>query len=141
MLSRFRSTLSGYATYSARGGLLPFLLHRITGLGTLIFLTIHITTTASVYFSPSFYNRFITVFRSPVFMLGEIVLVFCVIFHGANGLRIAYFDLFKPELWKKPSFQKTTRATLLIALVLWLPAAAVMGYNLLKTGFGLFGGE
>ena len=75
MLSRFRSTLSGYATYSARGGLLPFLLHRITGLGTLLFLTIHITTTASVYFSPSFYNRFITVFRSPVFMLGEIVLV------------------------------------------------------------------
>ena len=141
MLSRFRATLAGYVTYSARGGLFPFLLHRITGLGTLLFLTIHITTTASVYFSPSFYNRFIIVFRSPAFMLGEIVLVFCVIFHGANGLRIAYFDLFKPELWKKPSFQKTTRATLWIALVLWLPAAAVMGYNLLKTGFGLFGGE
>jgi len=141
MLSRFRATLAGYVTYSARGGLFPFLLHRITGLGTLLFLTIHITTTASVYFSPSFYNRFIIVFRSPAFMLGEIVLVFCVIFHGANGLRIAYFDLFKPELWKKPSFHKTTRATLWIALALWLPAAAVMGYNLLKTGFGLFGGE
>jgi succinate dehydrogenase / fumarate reductase cytochrome b subunit len=141
MLSRFRATLSGYVTYSARGGLFPFLLHRVTGLGTLIFLTIHITTTASVYFSPSFYTRFLTVFRSPLFMLGEIILVFCVIFHGVNGLRIAYFDLFKPDLWKKPSFRKTTQATLLIALLLWLPAAAVMGYNLLKFGFGLFGGE
>lgn len=141
MLSRFRSTLSGYATYSARGGLVPFLLHRITGLGTLTFLTFHITTTASVYFYPSFYNRFITIFRSPVFMFGEIVLVFCVIFHGVNGLRIAYFDLFKPELWNKVSFRKTTQVTLAIAIILWLPAAVVMGYNLLKIGLGLFGGE
>jgi succinate dehydrogenase / fumarate reductase cytochrome b subunit len=141
MLSRFRATLSGYVTYSARGGLFPFLLHRVTGLGTLIFLTIHITTTASVYFSPSFYTRFLTLFRTPLFMFGEIILVFCVIFHGVNGLRIAYFDLFKPDLWKKISFRKTTQATLLIALLLWLPAAVVMGYNLLKLGFGLFGGE
>jgi succinate dehydrogenase / fumarate reductase cytochrome b subunit len=74
-------------------------------------------------------------------MLGEIVLVFCVIFHGVNGLRIAYFDLFKPGLWNRPSFQKTTRLTLWIALLLWLPAAAVMGYHLLRIGFGLFGGE
>ena len=141
MLSRFRSTLSGYATYSARGGLVPFLLHRITGLGTLIFLTIHITTTASVYFSPSFYNRFLTIFRTPAFMLGEIALVFCVIFHGVNGLRIAFFDLFKPDLWQKQSFLKTTRFTLAITLVLWLPAAVAMAYSMLKVGFGLFGGE
>jgi succinate dehydrogenase / fumarate reductase, cytochrome b subunit len=141
MHSRFRSTLTGYTVYSARGGLLPFLLHRITGLGTLIFLTIHITTTASVYFYPSFYNRFITLFRSPVFMLAEIGLVFCVIFHGVNGLRIGYFDLFKPDLWNKVSFRKTTQVTLALAILLWLPAAAVMGYNLLKIGFGLFGGE
>lgn len=138
---RFRSTLSGYVTYSARGSLFQFLLHRITGLGTLLFLTFHIVTTASVYFYPSFYNRFISVFRSPIFMIGEIVLVFCVIFHGVNGLRIAYFDLFKPELWNRLSVQKTTRWTLLITLLLWLPAAAAMGYNLLKVGFGLFGGE
>ena len=141
MLSRFRATLSGYVTYSARGGLFPFLLHRITGLGTLLFLTVHIVTTASVYFYPAFYNRFISVFRTPLFMLGEIVLVYCVIFHGVNGLRIAYFDLFKPDLWNRPSFQKTTRITLLTALLLWLPAAAAMGYQLLKVGFGLFGGE
>jgi succinate dehydrogenase / fumarate reductase cytochrome b subunit len=141
MLARFRATLSGYVTYSARGGLFPFLLHRVTGLGTLLFLSIHITTTASVYFSPAFYTRFLTLFRTPLFMLSEIILVFCVIFHGVNGLRIAYFDLFKPDLWKKTSFRKTTQATLLVALLLWLPAAAVMGYNLLKVGLGLFGGE
>ena len=75
MRSRFGSTLSGYTAYSTRGGLFQFLLHRITGLGTLLFLTIHITTTASVYFAPSIYNQFIEKFRTPVFMIGEIVLV------------------------------------------------------------------
>ena len=140
MRSRFGSTLSGYTAYTARGGLVPFLLHRITGLGTLLFLTVHITTTASVYFYPSFYNNFIKLFRTPAFMIGEIVLVFCVIFHGVNGLRIAYFDLFKPDLWNKVSFRKTTQITLLVAFVLWLPAGVVMGYRLLTIGFGLFGG-
>ena len=141
MQSRFRSTLSGYATYTARESLYPFLLHRITGLGTLIFLAVHITTTASVYFFPSFYDNFITLFRTPLFMLGEIALVFCVIFHGVNGLRIAYFDLFRPDLWNKVSYRQITRLTLSVALALWLPTAAVMGYTLLKAGFGLFGRE
>jgi succinate dehydrogenase cytochrome b subunit len=140
MHSRFRATLSGYATYSARGGLVPFLIHRITGLGTLIFLTIHITTTASVYFYPSFYNRFIALFRTPAFMIGEIVLVFCLIFHGVDGLRIAYFDLFRPDLWNKPTHRKTTVITLAIAFILWVPTVIVMGSTLLKVGFGLFGG-
>jgi hypothetical protein len=31
--------------------------------------------------------------------------------------------------------------TLIVAILLWLPAAGVMGYNMLKYGFGLFGGE
>jgi succinate dehydrogenase / fumarate reductase cytochrome b subunit len=141
MQSRFRATLSGYATYTAKESLFPFLIHRTTGLGTLIFLAIHISTTASVYFFPAFYNQFIALFRTPLFMLGEIELVFCVIFHGVNGLRIAYFDLVRPDLWNKVSYRNITRITLAIALVLWLPAAGVMGYTLLKVGFGMFGGK
>lgn len=141
MLHNLKAALSGYATYKGGRGFLSFLLHRITGLGTLLFLTIHITTTASVYFFPKFYNHFIELFRLPAFMLGEIVLVFCVIYHGVNGLRIAYFDLFKPQLWKAKTSRQASLATLVIAVLLWIPPAAVMGYNLLKYGLGLFGGE
>ena len=95
LVENFKTTLSGYVRYRGQGHYV-FLLHRITGLGTLLFLAIHILDTAVVYFAPAFYADAIAIYRSTPFMLGEIALVFCVIFHGANGLRIAYFDLVKP---------------------------------------------
>lgn len=141
MYTRFISTLTGYATYKGGKGLLAFLLHRVTGLGTLVFLTAHITTTATVYFYSPWYSRLMAVFRWPPVMLAEMVLVFCVIYHGANGLRIAYIDLFKPQLLSARQSNKAVLTTLLVAVLLWMPTAAVMGYNLLKYGLGLFLGE
>ena len=141
MNPRFISTLSGYATYKGGNGLLAFLLHRVTGLGTLFFLTIHITMTSMVYIYSPLYNRLVGIFQWPPVMLVEIILVFCVIYHGANGLRIAYIDLFKPHLLQERQSTKAMATTLVIAIIIWLPAAGVMGYNMLKYGFGLFGGE
>ena len=140
MSSNFRATLSGYASYKDREGMIIFLLHRITGLGTLLFLVMHITTTASVYFAPAWYDRMIMIFRWPWVMFLEIILVFCVVYHGVNGLRIAYFDLFKSKFYQSKPWKTSVRSTILIAILLWLPLAAIMGYNLLKYGFGLFGG-
>ncbi len=141
MDSKFIATLSGYAAYKGGSGFLAFLLHRITGLGTLLFLTVHILMTSMVYIYAPLYTKLVEAFMWPPVMLAEIVLVFCVIYHGANGLRIAYIDLFKPHLLQERSSTKAVRTTLIVAIVLWLPTAAVMGYNLLKHGLGLFGGE
>lgn len=106
-----------------------------------MFLIIHIVDTAFVYFAPALYKDAIAVYRSTPFMLGEIGLVFCVLFHGANGLRITYFDLFKPAGWEIESVRKSVWTTIIISVVLWVPAAVVMGYNLLHFNFGLFGGN
>lgn len=141
MDQRFLSTLSGYATYKGGKGFWAFLLHRITGLGTLLFLTAHITTTATVYFYSPWYSRLMEMFRWPPVMFAEMILVFCVIYHGANGLRYAYIDLFRPHLLEARQSNKAVVTTLIIAVLLWLPTAVVMGYNLLKYGFGLLGGE
>ena len=139
MLANVKTTISGYAQYRGQGHFI-FLLHRITGLGTLLFLAIHISDTAVVYFAPSLYAEAIMLYRSTPFMLGEIGLVFCLLFHGVNGLRIAYLDLFKPSGWEKHSVHRVMLVTLIASLVLWLPAAGVMAYNLLKYNFGMFGG-
>lgn len=139
MLANARTTLSGYVQYQSQGKLI-FLLHRLTGLGTLLFLTIHIVDTAVVYFAPSLYAEAINIYRTTPMMLGEIGLAFCVIFHGVNGLRIAYLDLFKPQGWEKTATSRAMWLTLIISVLLWLPAAGVMGYNILKFNFGMFGG-
>ena len=139
-MSTVKTGLTGYVTYRGREGHYMFLLHRITGLGTLAFLAIHIVDTAFVYFAPQLYPEAVALYRNPIFMLGEIALVFCLLFHGLNGLRIAIFDLFKPSWWGAETAHRSAIWVLVGAIILWLPAAAIMGYKLLYYTFGLFGG-
>ncbi len=139
-MSSLRTTLTGYVGYRGKEGQLSFLLHRITGLGTALFLTIHILDTATVYFFPQLYSHAIDIYRTTIFGIGEIALVFCVLFHGVNGLRIAFMDLIAPKLWSIPKTRSYTRWTLIVTLILWLPASAIMVYNILLHNFGMFGG-
>jgi len=132
-----KSTFNGLARYQGQIGQLSFILHRLTGLGTLLFLSVHILDTSTVYFFPHLYEEAITLYRSTPFIIGEIFLVFSVIYHGVNGVRIAIFDLFSPESWRASSQSKTALVTLAIAILLWLPAAFIMGRNLLIHNFGL----
>jgi len=139
-MSSLKSTLSGYVVYRGREGHLSFLLHRITGLGTLLFLAIHILDTATVYFFPQLYADAIGLYQTTLFGIGELALIFCVFYHGVNGLRIAYFDMLAPRGWTIPSERKTAIWTLVISVAIWAPAAFIMTRNLLINNFGLFGG-
>ena len=75
-MSGFKVALEGYTRYRGREGQWSFLLHRITGLGTLLFLTIHILDTATVYFYPSLYFEAIQIYRTTLFGIAEVFLVF-----------------------------------------------------------------
>lgn len=138
--SSMQTTLKGYVRYRGREGQWSFLLHRITGLGVLLFLAIHILDTATVYFLPSLYTEVINLYRSTVFGLGEIALVFCLFFHGVNGIRIAYLDIFKPTDWTPESERRSAVIALIATLVLFIPSALFMLRNLLIHNYGLFGG-
>jgi succinate dehydrogenase / fumarate reductase cytochrome b subunit len=105
-----------------------------------LFLGLHILDTATVYFFPSLYEHAIGLYRTTLFGLGEIALIFCVFYHGVNGLRIAFFDLLAPKSWKIPSERPSVIVSLAISLVIWLPAAFIMIRNILVHNFGLFGG-
>lgn len=134
-MSTLRVPLEGSLTYRGREGQWAYLLHRITGLGTLLFLTVHILDTSTVYFFPSLYEHAIDLYRSTLFMLGEIALVFCVLYHGVNGLRVAIFDL-KPSWWTESRQRASFWSVLGISVLLWLPAAYLMGRSLVVHNFG-----
>jgi len=140
MSDRIEDTFSGYVRYRGGEGQTAFLLHRFSGLATLAFLVLHILTISTVFFAPAWYNVIAALFRNPFIMAAEIVLAFFVVFHGVNGLRIAYFDCYHPELWAKIPGKQSMRAVFVIAFILWLPALWVMGWALLTHGLGLFGG-
>ncbi len=139
-MANFLTALRGYATYRGREGHIGFLLHRITGLGTLLFLSIHILDTALVYFAPNLYDEVMGFYRSALFGFGEILLIFAVIYHGVNGLRLAVFDVLVPRFWNIPMQRYSVRFTLTVALILWIPAMLVMLRSILIHNFGLLGG-
>ncbi|MGD0807009.1 MAG: succinate dehydrogenase, cytochrome b556 subunit [Anaerolineales bacterium] len=121
--------------YRPREGMIAFILHRISGLATLLFLSIHIVDTSLVYFYPQYYNDFIGLYRLPGFMLAEIALVAGVIYHGLNGFRIALFDLVLPSAWTIQRERLSVRLTILLAAILWLPAGIIMGGNFIGYTF------
>lgn len=139
-MSAFKTALKGYVGYRGKEGQLAFLLHRITGLGVLLFLAVHIVDTATVYFFPSLYDEVIQVYRTTLFGIGEVALVFCLFFHGVNGVRIAYIDLKKPVLWDIQQEKRSFNIALIITMVLFIPSAFFMLRNLLMHNYGLFGG-
>ena len=134
-MSPLKDTLRGSVQYRGREGQWAHILHRLTGLGTLLFLIIHILDTSTVYFAPQLYEHAIEIYRSTPFMIGEIGLVFAVLYHGVNGLRIALFDLF-PKFWRSPSQQRSFYVTLSLSILLWLPAAYLMGRSMIEHNFG-----
>ena len=50
-----------------------WILHRLTGVGVLMFLLAHILDTAAIGWGPAAYNRMIELYRMPVFRVGEVV--------------------------------------------------------------------
>ena len=136
--SSFKTTVAGYVRYRGREGQWSFLLHRLTGLGVLLFLAIHIVDTATVYFAPQFYNEVIALYRSTLFGLGEIGLVFSLLYHGINGARIAYLDLVQPKDWTKDSERRSVIIALIVTLIIFIPSAIFMLRNLVV--FNIMGG-
>jgi succinate dehydrogenase/fumarate reductase cytochrome b subunit len=70
-------------------------------------------------------------------MLGEIALVFSVIYHGVNALRIAAVDLWLPQRWNIKAQQIGVRGTVVVSVLLWLPAAFLMLKSMLEHNFGI----
>jgi succinate dehydrogenase / fumarate reductase, cytochrome b subunit len=85
--------------YRGAIGQWSWVLHRVTGLGVLFFLILHVIDTSWAAFYPDLYEKALLAYQSPLFTLGEFGLVACVVYHAFNGLRIAIFDN-KPELWR-----------------------------------------
>lgn len=137
-MSTLKTTLTGYLKYRGREGQWSFMLHRVTGLGTLLFLALHIVDMAAFYWAPDFFHNALELYRTPLFMLLEIALVFCVFFHGANGIRIAIVDMWLPNKWTISAERNAARWTMVITLILWLPAALYMGIRLFNPAFSLF---
>ncbi|MBF6588974.1 MAG: succinate dehydrogenase, cytochrome b556 subunit [Ktedonobacterales bacterium] len=78
--------------YRGQSGQWSWLLHRVTGLGILLFLLVHIVDITLIGFGPTVYNDAIGVFSLWPVRLASLALIGSVLFHAYNGVRIILID-------------------------------------------------
>ena len=78
--------------YRGGTGQWSWILHRVTGVGVLVFLCLHILDTALLVLGPEHYNKMIGLYRLPFFRVMEVGLFAAVLYHALNGVRITLID-------------------------------------------------
>jgi succinate dehydrogenase / fumarate reductase cytochrome b subunit len=107
-----------------------FSFQRVTGIILLIYLCMHLAYLTSLTdTSGETYEKFISVTVTPTFLIFDILLVLCGVYHGINGLRIIIHEFgFAYE-------QRNALLAISIILIVaaWLYASYVM-YSLVMGG-------
>src|SRR5437764_12907183 len=78
--------------YNGQSGMWSWLLHRIAGLGVLLFLLVHIVDISLLGFGPKVYNEGINLFGTTIVRIISLALIAAVFYHAFNGIRIMLID-------------------------------------------------
>jgi succinate dehydrogenase / fumarate reductase, cytochrome b subunit len=69
-------------------GTWAFILNRLSGIGLTVYLFLHLIVLGTLARGPQAYDSFVALAKSPVFVLGELLVVVGGLYHGLNGLRV-----------------------------------------------------
>lgn len=115
--------LEAWFTYRGGLGMLMWALHRLAGIGILLFLSLHVVDIFLLTFGEELFNELLVIYTAPWARPLEVLLLFGVLFHALNGLRIILQDFF-PRLMM---FQtRLVVAELVVFLAVFLPSAWVV---------------
>ena len=110
-------------TYRGREGHYAWLLHRVGGLGIMAFLLLHILDIFLVGFGPEVFGKFLILYTWPPFKIAELGLIFGVVYHAFNGVRIILVDFWPNRFSNWKTQRLMFRIVLLLTLIVFIPAA------------------
>ena len=94
---------------------MAFVLHRVSGLGLIVYLFLHIQSISKAALAdPTSYDLLMYRYQQADFKMGELALYAALLFHGINGIRILLVDFV---------FERSAIAKQLFWYVFWLCAA------------------
>ncbi len=116
--------------YKGQSGMWSWLLHRIAGLGVLLFLLIHIVDISLLGFGPTVYNEGIALFGTIIVRILSLGLIAGLLYHSFNGVRIMLIDF-----WPKGARYQSAMfvAVMVLTIVCFLP----MAYFVIAPAFGI----
>jgi len=107
-----------------------WLLHRVAGLGVLLFLLVHIVDISLLGFGPNVYNEGISLFGTTIVRIISLALIAALLYHAFNGIRIMLVD-FVP--WCVHYQRAMFWGVLVVTILCFLP----MGYFVVAPIFGI----
>jgi len=115
--------------YKGQSGMWSWLFHRVSGLGLLLFLFIHIVDVSLLSFGPTVYNDGIRLFDLVIVRLLSLSLAAAVLYHAFNGVRIILIDF-----WKKGA--RYQRSMFAVVMVITIIAFIPFAYFILRPALG-----
>ncbi|MDQ3679526.1 MAG: succinate dehydrogenase, cytochrome b556 subunit [Actinomycetota bacterium] len=110
--------------YRGKAGQWAFVTHRVTGFLVFVFLLLHIVD-VSLISRPRLYDEVHELYGNVLLRLFEVGLLFALVYHSLNGLRIVMIDFF-------PGSIRNEKAVLSVVTVLSLVATVAGGYVIMK---------
>jgi succinate dehydrogenase / fumarate reductase cytochrome b subunit len=103
---------------------LAWLGHRLSGIGVLIYLFMHIVENATLAFGPDVYNwTQANLFHNLPVRLGEILLMAALVYHSLNGIRVIVMDF-----WPRTTiyYRPLTYGVIATTIVSMIPLSIIM---------------
>ena len=93
-----------------------WILHRLTGLALVFYISLHIWVINTLNQGPEKFENVMNLLSTPLFKYLEIGLWGVILFHAFNGIRVVIVDFFKGAL----SHKKLFFFLIFIAFVMWV---------------------
>jgi succinate dehydrogenase / fumarate reductase cytochrome b subunit len=121
-MSNLVATITNSLRYRGREGQWAWILHRITGLGVVLFLLLHIFDIFLMAAGRGVFESFLDLYTAAPFRLLEAGLIASVIYHALNGARVIIVD-FWPQYGRHQNI--LWRGVLILAIIFSVPAVII----------------
>lgn len=111
--------------YKGKSGQWAFITHRVTGFLVFMFLLLHIIDVSLINIDADLYNEVHELYGNILLRLFEVGLLFALVFHALNGLRIVILDFFPGAIRKE-------RAMSLVVAVVTIAVVIPGGFIIIK---------
>ncbi len=128
-------TASSVLRYRGGAGQWAWAIHRAAGLGVLAFLLLHIIDIFLVSFGPALFNDLLFIYKAWPFRILEVALLFGLLYHALNGLRIIVAD-FIPVVAKRSIARNLFYLQIVITGILFAIGGVVMLTTAQEEPFG-----
>lgn len=109
--------------YNGRSGQWAFIGHRVSGLLVFMFLLLHIVDVSLANIDPALYDEVHHLYGNVLLRLFECGLLFALLFHSMNGLRVVLFDFF-PGMVRRE--RMLSRMVVAVTLAAGLPGSFII---------------